>query len=104
MKKTQIKALTDLVSLVNVRNHLLQLANGPRTGLISRDEEKKLREVISMLDREVVEESLNALKEEKDVPVKKTAKGKPSSRESARSKPASDEKSKTQSLVRRVDE
>lgn len=50
-----IKELNDSISL---RNHIYVLVNGPRTSLISRDEEKKLRQFANELDREVVEKSL----------------------------------------------
>ncbi|KKN70823.1 hypothetical protein LCGC14_0427150 [marine sediment metagenome] len=50
-----IKELNDAISL---RNHIYILVNGPRTTLISKDEERQLRSFASQLDREVVEKSL----------------------------------------------
>lgn len=56
MKRSEtIKELNDSISL---RNHIYVLVNGPRTSMISRDEEKKLRQFANQLDREVVDKSL----------------------------------------------
>lgn len=59
MTKTQkakmIKELNDVISL---RNHIYTLVNGPRTSLITREEEGKLRQFANNLDREVVNKSL----------------------------------------------
>ena len=54
-KAKSIKELSDVISL---RNHIYTLVNGPRTTLISRDEERDLRLFANQLDREVVVKSL----------------------------------------------
>lgn len=46
---------------ITVRNHIYTLVNGPRTSLISKDEEAQLRQFASKLDREVVDKSLEML-------------------------------------------
>jgi len=46
--------INDLADMVVVRNHLQLLANGPRGGPVSRDEEKAIREFIEKLDRNII--------------------------------------------------
>lgn len=52
------KEMSEMVDVINVRNHIYTLVNGPRTGLLNREEEKELQEFARDLDREVVDRSL----------------------------------------------
>ena len=62
MKKAQTtKVMQELVNSITVRNHIYNLVNGPRTALISKEEEGKLRQFASKLDREVVDMSIAML-------------------------------------------
>jgi hypothetical protein len=59
LTKTQTsKTIKELNDIISLRNHIYMLVNGPRTSLIARDEENKLRMFASQLDREVVDKSL----------------------------------------------
>jgi hypothetical protein len=63
--------MQELVNSITVRNHIYNLVNGPRTALISKEEEGKLRQFASKLDREVVDKSIEMLAD--DAPKKPLA-------------------------------
>lgn len=59
MDKNQVtQMMREMVDAIKVRDHLYTMVNGPRTSLISKVEEKELRDFANQLDRHVVETSL----------------------------------------------
>jgi len=54
-----MRTIEELANLVTLRNHLLFMADGPRTGALDKNEEKPLREMIGKIDREIIENSLD---------------------------------------------
>lgn len=59
MDKNQVtQMMREMVDAIKVRDHLYTMVNGPRTSLISKTEEKELRDFANQLDRHVVESSL----------------------------------------------
>lgn len=59
MDKNQVtQMMREMVDAIKVRDHLYTMVNGPRTSLISKTEEKELRDFANQLDRHVVETSL----------------------------------------------
>ena len=69
LKSDTIEELNNIISL---RNHIYTLVNGPRTTLISREEENKLRVFANQLDRVVVDKSLQMVNVSEAVPVVKS--------------------------------
>ena len=57
-QQTFREMMSDMVSAIKVRDHIYVMVNGPRTTLISRGEEKELREFANQMDRFVVDSSL----------------------------------------------
>jgi hypothetical protein len=57
----QANIIQELNNIISLRNHLYTLVNGPRTTLINREEENKLRLFANQLDREVVNKSLQMI-------------------------------------------
>jgi hypothetical protein len=59
MDKNQVtQMMREMVDAIKVRDHLYTMVNGPRTSLISKTEERELRDFANQLDRHVVEASL----------------------------------------------
>jgi hypothetical protein len=67
----QVDTIKELNDIISLRNHIYTLVNGPRTTLISREEENKLRVFANQLDRVVVDKSLQMVNVSKAVPVVK---------------------------------
>jgi len=61
-KAQRAKTIKELNDIISLRNHIYTLVNGPRTSLITREEERELRQFTNQLDREVVEKSLEMSK------------------------------------------
>ena len=60
-KKQQNDLINGLAAHVTLRNHLEFLVNKPRTTLMTRDEEKQLAKLVTQLDREIVDTSLELI-------------------------------------------
>lgn len=59
MDKNQVtQIMSELVNVIKVREHIYTIVNGPRTQLVSKDEERDLRQFANQLDRHVVDASL----------------------------------------------
>ena len=56
------KSVNEMADMIRVRNHIYVMVNGPRTTLISKEEEKDLREFANVLDRQVVDRCLDIRK------------------------------------------
>lgn len=59
MDKNQVtQIMNELVNAIKVRDHIYTIVNGPRTQLVSKQEERELRDFANQLDRHVVDSSL----------------------------------------------